>query len=262
MTKKSEKLEAKKVELAELTKIAKVILIDGFSDHVDGSTVPSCYGLNDMGTWGWIYNPGTARYTGAVIKIKPSSALEPTTHINIGYVYEIVDNTGSTINIVPPEGHQHYNYYLNNANRGSSVIRRRHIILLDKFLAKKNHSTRGLLGSTSILLKISRRPTEEEFAWAASVLSNEGIQSDAGGHTIELTFSATVTQIFSFNKVNGVQDAITRAENQLSNQSSTIYIPAKITNIGPHAVTNSTFVEERVYLHSVDRAEFMSAKEI
>ena len=59
MTRK-ERLELNRQELAELTKIAKVILIDGFNSLFDEGAVTSCNGVGDTGNWEWIYNAGTA----------------------------------------------------------------------------------------------------------------------------------------------------------------------------------------------------------
>lgn len=254
MGSRSEQQAEKKLAIAELTKIAKSILIDGFKDKVDGSPSTS-WGYNDTGTW--VYLQGTKRYTSAAINISPSSSKEVSGHIRISYYYELLDSDGNLVNTIHPQ-----KSYTAIPARESGISRSQ-AIMLENFIALRKHNTRSLLNKESINLKISRRPTEEEQAWAASVISNAGIKSDAGSHVVTLEYTAVVKQVFTFRKTNGVDEAISKAQKEVETRPTEGIVAAKLNYVnGTSKVFSTAFSEETVYTHSYDYNEFSKAKEI
>lgn len=251
---RSEQQAEKKLAIAELTKIAKAILIDGFKDKVDGG--PSQFwGYNDTGNWAYLQ--GTKRYTKAAIDISASSSKEVNGHISISYYYELLDPEGNVINTNHPQ-----KSYTQIPPRESSISRSQ-AIMLENFIAPRKFNTRSLLNKESINLKISRRPTEEELAWAASVISNAGIKQDAGSHVVTLEYTAVVRQVFTFGKTNGVNEAINKAKKELEVRPQEALVTTKANFVrGTCKVLTTTFSEETVHTHNYNYNEINKAREI
>jgi hypothetical protein len=254
---RKERLELNKQELAELTKIAKVILIDGFNSLSDEGAVTSCNGLGDTGNWEWIYNAGTKQYKRGAVIIKPSSSKSSSAHISVSYEYDVVNSSGDIVN-TPPPSNSYYASYNYNSNH---QVRRADIILLEKFLKRKNYSTRSLL-KAPISLKISRRPNEEEVAWALSVLENEDVKENSGSFAIEMEYSVKVKDTVHIKGANGAEDAVTKATDKITSRVPDEYIYARVSNPILLVVTGQSFTPEVIQVGSVSKEEFDKATEI
>jgi hypothetical protein len=257
---RKERLELNRQELAELTKIAKVILIDGFNSLSDEGAITSCNGLGDTGNWEWIHNAGTKQYKRGAVIIKPSSSKQASAHIEASYEYDVINSSGVIVNTTPSNS-QSQLYYTNYNYTSTNALRRADIILLEKFLKRKNYSTRSLL-KAPISLKISRRPNEEEVAWALSVLENEDVKENSGSFAIEMEYSVKVKDTVHIKGANGAEDAVTKATDKITSRVPDEYIYARVSNPILLVVTGQSFTPEVIHVGSVSKEEFDKATEI